>query len=108
MLASVSTIQDLPPTAFGTPLKSTRSAPPVGRELDIFNLVLVIDTPPDKHLSNHLGIYYRDIIVKLAAAVKHEELHTGWLSIEAVKVVELREQAREKGKSSSFVLQFGH
>ena len=27
--------------------------------LETFNLVLVIDTPPDKHLSNHLDVYYQ-------------------------------------------------
>jgi len=67
-------------------------------DLTMFNLVLIIDTPPDKHLSSHLDVYYKDIVVKLTAAIKFEELKDGWLSREAAKVFQMREKAKDQSQ----------
>jgi hypothetical protein len=50
---------------------SSRDAKPA-TTLDRFNLVLVIDTPPDKPLSQQLGVYYR------CALARGTESHTDW------------------------------
>lgn len=42
---------------------SAHSTSKSSQALEAFNIVLVIDTPPDRHLSNHLQVYYQDMSV---------------------------------------------
>lgn len=41
--------------------------------LTSFNLVVVIDTPPDSHLSRHLEGWYRDVVLPVTATLKYLE-----------------------------------
>lgn len=67
-------------------------------ELESWAIVLVIDSPPEQHLSYHLGIYYRDVVVPLMAALKYEERRSGYVTKEAALIAGWREKARESGK----------
>ncbi|KAH8918264.1 hypothetical protein BT69DRAFT_1338323 [Atractiella rhizophila] len=71
-------------------------------KLTMFNLVLVIDTPPDSDLSEHLDAYYRDIILPVTAALKQEEKASSWLTEEKVAIVRQREELAEKGNLFPF------
>ena len=73
------------------PIHKVTSDPPL-KLLDRFSVVLVIDTPPDKQLSPHLDIFYRDVVVKVTASLKAEERRTHWVSREAAHILELREK----------------
>lgn len=42
---------------------SANSAARENQALEAFNVVLVVDTPPDRHLSSHLQVYYQDMLV---------------------------------------------
>jgi hypothetical protein len=46
-----------------SPKAKPRKRDPSQGTLESFNLVLVIDTPPDQHLSSHLDVYYRYVSV---------------------------------------------
>ncbi|PLW41158.1 hypothetical protein PCANC_12386 [Puccinia coronata f. sp. avenae] len=50
--------------------------------LQSFTLALIIDTPPASHLSQHLEVYYRDVVLKLTAALKHLERESSYLTRE--------------------------
>lgn len=65
--------------------------------LDTWAVVLVIDYPPDQHLSQHLGVYYRDIVVPLMAGLKYEERRDSYVSREAEAILSIREKAVESG-----------
>lgn len=73
------------------PARKTPSDVPL-KLLDRFSVVLVIDTPPDKQLSPHLDIFYRDVVVKVTASLKAEERRSNYVSREAAKILELREK----------------
>lgn len=93
----------LPSSASSTsqPTPSSASIPlpePSQNELESWAIVLVIDSPPEQHLSYHLGVYYRDVIVPLMAALKYEERRTGYVTREAASIAGLREKARESGE----------
>lgn len=91
----------------GTPIAthltpSSGSAPlpeAAQNDLESWAIVLVIDSPPEQHLSYHLGIYYRDVIVPLMAALKYEERRTAYVTREAALIAGLREKARESGEA---------
>ena len=87
--------QPLPPSK---PPSITQASTPFTGDLTMFNLVLIIDTPPDKHLSSHLDVYYKDVVVKLTAAIKFEELKDGWLSREASNIFRMREKAKDQSE----------
>lgn len=105
---SVSHLPESVPSASSTsahPTPSSASLPlplaePNQNELESWAIVLVIDSPPEQHLSYHLGIYYRDVVVPLMAALKYEERRTGYVTREAANIAGLREKARESGESS--------
>ncbi|BGP22893.1 nitrogen permease regulator 3 [Rhodotorula toruloides] len=61
-----------------------------------FNLLCVIDTPPDSHLSSHLEGYYKDVVVPVTANIKALEKKDTWLTKEAVKLRRMREGALER------------
>lgn len=67
-------------------------------ELESWAIVLVIDSPPEQHLSYHLGIYYRDVVVPLMAALKYEERRSCYVTREAGIIAGWREKARESGE----------
>ncbi|GAA95219.1 uncharacterized protein L969DRAFT_85061 [Mixia osmundae IAM 14324] len=74
---------------------STRSR----RGIEAFHLVLVIDTPSDRHLSRHLDVYYQSVAVKLTAALKYVEKRSGYVTNAIRNIVRDRENALEKGTS---------
>lgn len=59
------------------PLQSAHLIP-----LQSFTLALIIDTPPASHLSQHLEVYYKDVVLKLTAALKHLERESSYLTRE--------------------------
>ncbi|GAA5888026.1 hypothetical protein JCM6882_000255 [Rhodosporidiobolus microsporus] len=61
-----------------------------------FNLVCIIDTPPDSHLSSHLEGFYKDVVVPITANIKALEKEDLWLGKEAAKLRRAREKALEK------------
>ena len=65
--------------------------------LTSFNLLCVIDTPPDSHLSSHLEGYYKDLVLPVTANIKALEKRDHWLGKEAAKLRRAREAALEKG-----------
>lgn len=67
-------------------------------ELDVWGVVLVIDCPPDQHLSYHLSVYYRDVVVPLMAALKYEERRDGYVTRQVAKISSLREKAEDTGE----------
>lgn len=62
-----------------------------------FNLLCVIDTPPDSHLSSHLEGFYKDVVVPVTANIKALERKGKWLGKEAAKLRRARENYVEKG-----------
>ncbi|GAA5841542.1 hypothetical protein JCM11251_001256 [Rhodosporidiobolus azoricus] len=66
-----------------------------------FNLVCIIDTPPDSHLSSHLEGFYKDVVVPVTANVKALEKEDLWLGKEAAKLRRAREKALEKDENWS-------
>lgn len=68
-------------------------------DLNVFSIVLVIDSPPDQHLTYHLGVYYRDVIAPVMAALKSIERSAGYMTREAELIASMRERAVEAGKS---------
>lgn len=64
-----------------------------------FNVVCCIDTPPDSHLSSHLEMYYRDVVIPLTASIKYLERTRAWLGREAMKLRRLKERSYEEGAS---------
>lgn len=67
-----------------------------------FNLVCIIDTPPDSHLSSHLEGYYKDIIVPMTANIKTLEMREKWLGRETAKLRRASENYVEKGMRPFF------
>ncbi|KAH9822336.1 hypothetical protein DFH28DRAFT_1119289 [Melampsora americana] len=60
---------------------STRLVP-----LQSFTLALIIDTPPASHLSQHLEVYYQDVVLKVTAALKRLERQSSYLTRESQKI----------------------
>lgn len=90
-----------PPSTHLTPSSGSVPLPETTQnDLESWAVVLVIDSPPEQHLSYHLGIYYRDVIVPLMAALKYEERRTGYVTREAALMAGLREKARESGRAA--------
>jgi len=106
-----SNTRSLPPAAqlvmssssVGSP--SPVAAPPQS-DLDNFAVVLVIDSPPDQHLSYHLGVYYRDVVVPIMAGLKYEERRSGYISEEVARIASMREHAMDTGRMSAGALLF--
>ncbi|GAA5989399.1 hypothetical protein JCM10908_001295 [Rhodotorula pacifica] len=74
---------------------SQSSLASLGR-LTSFNLLCVVDTPPDSHLSSHLEGYYKDLVLPVTANMKALEKRDHWLGKEAAKLRRAREAALEK------------
>lgn len=91
--SSTSTHQTPSSSSIPLPLPETSQ-----NELESWAIVLVIDSPPEQHLSYHLGIYYRDVVVPLMAALKYEERRSGYVTKEAALIAGWREKARESGE----------
>lgn len=70
---------DLPDTK----KSETTPSPTRSEGLSSFTLALIVDTPPASHLSEHLDVYYRDVVLKLTAALKRLERARGYVSREA-------------------------
>ncbi|BGP53955.1 Nitrogen permease regulator 3 [Rhodotorula sphaerocarpa] len=64
--------------------------------LTSFNLLCVIDTPPDSHLSSHLEGYYNDLVLPVTASMEAIERREHWLGKEAAKLRRAREAALER------------
>lgn len=94
--SSASTQQAPSSSSIPLPLPETSQ-----NELESWAIVLVIDSPPEQHLSYHLGIYYRDVVVPLMAALKYEERRSGYVTKEAALIAGWREKARESSESSN-------
>ncbi|KAJ8295533.1 Nitrogen permease regulator 3 [Rhodotorula toruloides] len=82
-------------TSLASSQHSHNSLATAGR-LVSFNLLCVIDTPPDSHLSSHLEGYYKDVVVPVTANIKALEKKDTWLTKEAAKLRRMREGALEK------------
>lgn len=80
--ASVSSTEASGPPPDASPTDEARS-PIEDGGMTSFTLALVIDTPPASHLSEHLDVYYQDVVVKLTAALKRLERLDGYVSREA-------------------------
>jgi hypothetical protein len=61
----------------------------------------VIDSPPDQHLTYHLGVYYRDVIAPVMAALKSIEKSARYMSRETELIAGMREKAVEAGEFES-------
>ena len=102
--ASMATLSNtLPYSSISTSSLSAPSAQPSSAlstvsELDVWAVVLVIDSPPDQHLSFHLGVYYRDVIVPVMAGLKYEERRNGYVTEQAAKIAALRDKAVDMGE----------
>ena len=70
-------------------------------DLNVFSIVLVIDSPPDQHLTYHLGVYYRDVIAPVMAALKSIEKSARYMSRETELIAGMREKAVEAGEFES-------
>lgn len=68
--------------------------------LTSFNLLCVIDTPPDSHLSSHLEGYYNDLVLPVTASMEAIERREHWLGKEAAKLRRAREAALERSACS--------
>lgn len=86
-------------SAPATSRKASANQPPPVTELDTWAIVLVVDYPPDQHLSYHLGVYYRDIVIPVTAGLKFEERQSQYVSKQAEIILALRERAEEAGIS---------
>ncbi|KAI8457490.1 nitrogen permease regulator of amino acid transport activity 3-domain-containing protein [Phakopsora pachyrhizi] len=75
-----------------TPTESGNLVP-----LQSFSLALIIDTPPACHLSQHLEVYYRDVVLKLTAALKRLERQNSYLTREAHSIAQIQVDHRESG-----------
>lgn len=77
---------------------STRLVP-----LQSFTLALIVDTPPASHLSQHLDVYYQDVVLKLTAALKRLERQSAYLTRESQKIrrFELDHRESDSHRSSS-------
>ncbi|POW17012.1 hypothetical protein PSTT_00813 [Puccinia striiformis] len=71
--------------------------------LQSFTLALIIDTPPASHLSQHLEVYYRDVVLKLTAALKHLERESSYLTREVQLIMHKLSERRAtySGRSAS-------
>ena len=87
-----------PSPPLSTPIPPPSVNPFPASELDVWGVVLVIDSPPDQHLSYHLGIYYRDVVVPVMAGLKYEERRHGYVTQEAAKIAAMRDTAIDTGQ----------
>ncbi|KAA1064680.1 hypothetical protein PGT21_011548 [Puccinia graminis f. sp. tritici] len=78
------------------PARSTQLVP-----LQSFTLALIIDTPPASHLSQHLEVYYRDVVLKLTAALKHLERESSYLTREVQLIMRKLSERRSSYSSRS-------
>ncbi|WAR60962.1 hypothetical protein PtB15_13B213 [Puccinia triticina] len=78
------------------PARSAQLAP-----LQSFTLALIIDTPPASHLSQHLEVYYRDVVLKLTAALKHLERESSYLTREVQLIMRKLSERRSSYSSRS-------
>lgn len=66
-----------------------------------FNFIVVVDTPPDSHLSSHLEGYYKDVIVPVTANLKALERKSKWLGKEAARLHNAHEAYLDNGTSQN-------
>lgn len=66
-----------------------------------FTLAFIIDTPPACHLSQHLEVYYKDVVLKLTAALKHLERDSSYLTREVQHITQKLSERRASNSSRS-------
>ncbi|KAG0145862.1 hypothetical protein CROQUDRAFT_671474 [Cronartium quercuum f. sp. fusiforme G11] len=94
--SSRSMVTPAPESADDLMLASTRLVP-----LQSFTLALIIDTPPASHLSEHLEVYYQDVVLKLTAALKRLERQSSYLTRESQKINRVEHHRRESDSHRS-------